>query len=188
MTSSFVSSGKWVQVSVSMKHFLTWRLPWTKIYKNLCSFCDCSLLDVISRFPTRVQSPRQLTFVSTHKQHCSFPAFDTFTPDHFASCCCVQLLWTDFQNLKLTVDHILLTFGREHSFFWVVFPASWEFKKKSRWKHDCWLFDSFSPCLDEFLHFFYLRSHGSCATRAFATGALNLSGFSPRKNVQQEKN
>lgn len=125
--------------------------------KNLCSFCGCSLLNGVSvdfQQGFRVLDSSQLAFVSTHKRHCSFPAFDTFTPDHFASCCCVQLLWTDFQNLKLTVDHILLTFGREHSFFWVVFPASWEFRKKSRWKHDCWLFDSFFSMFGWFLAFF----------------------------------
>ncbi len=86
--------------------------------KNLCSFGGCSLLNGVSvdfQQGFRVLNSSQLGFVSTHKQLCSFPAFDTFTPDHFASCCCVQFLWTDFQNLKLkssgksrTVDDILL--------------------------------------------------------------------------------
>ena len=84
--------------------------------KNLCSFCGCSVLNGVSvdfQQGFRGLDSSQLAFVSTHKQLCSFPAFDTFTPDHFASNFCGLIF--RISNWQLTISSWL--FGREHSFF-----------------------------------------------------------------------
>lgn len=178
----FCSKGKMGSSLRFYEQFLTLA---PSMNKNLCSFCSCSLLNGVSvdfQQGFRGLDSSQLAFVSTHKQLCSFPAFDTFTPDHFASNFCGLIF--RISNWQLTISSWLLAENILSSEWYSLLLEN--LKRKAGENMIVGSLIHFSPCLDDLSHFFYHRLHGSCATRAFATGALNLSGFSPRKNVQQQ--
>ena len=102
----FCSKGKMGSSLRFYEQFLTLA---PSMNKNLCSFCSCSLLNGVSvdfQQGFRGLDSSQLAFVSTHKQLCSFPAFDTFTPDHFASNFCGLIF--RISNWQLTISSWLL--------------------------------------------------------------------------------